>query len=181
LAPRGLVFNEDKTAITCLDEAGVDFLGYTARRYHGKLLITPSMAAVKRFRARLSAEMRALRGPNAEAVLQQLNPIIRGWAAYYRIVVSSKVFNDLDDHLWKLIYKWAKFRHPHQSKRRIVNRYFGMFNKSRRDRWGVRRPRQRRLPTQVLLDEDRAAHHGQGLGVPRRPDRDRLLGLAAWP
>jgi len=135
LAPRGLVFNEDKTAITCLDEAGVDFLGYGVRRYHGKLLITPSKAAVKRFRTRLSAEMRALRGANAEAVLQRLNPIIRGWAGYYRIVVSSKTFDALDYHMWKLTYKWAKFRHPHKSKRWIVNRYFGMFNKSRRDRW----------------------------------------------
>ena len=71
LAPRGLVFNEDKTAITCLDEAGVDVLGFTARRYRGKLLITPSKAAVKRIRVRLSAEMRALRGANAEAVLQR--------------------------------------------------------------------------------------------------------------
>jgi RNA-directed DNA polymerase len=135
LAPRGLVFNEDKTAITCLDEAGVDFLGFTTRRYRGKLLITPSKAAVKRIRARLSAEMRALRGANAEAVLQRLNPIIRGWAAYYRIVVSSKTFDALDYHVWKLTYKWAKFRHPHKSKRWVVNRYFGMFNKSRRDRW----------------------------------------------
>ena len=135
LAPRGLVFNEDKTAITCLDGAGVDFLGFTARRYHGKLLITPSKAAVKRIRARLSAEMRALRGANAEAVLQRLNPIIRGWAAYHRVVVSSKTFDALDYHMWKLTYKWAKFRHPHKSKRWITNRYFGMFNKSRRDRW----------------------------------------------
>ena len=134
LAPRGLVFNQDKTAITHLDD-GVDFLGFTARRYRGKLLITPSKAAVKLFRARLSAEMRALRGANAEAVLQRLNPIIRGWAAYYRIVVASQVFNTLDNHMWKLTYKWAKFRHPHKSKRWIISRYFGMFHPARRDRW----------------------------------------------
>jgi len=77
LAPRGLVFNEDKTRIAHLDEEGVDFLGFNVRRYHGKLLIKPSKAAIKRIRARLSAEMKALRGANAEAVLQQLNPIIR--------------------------------------------------------------------------------------------------------
>jgi RNA-directed DNA polymerase len=135
LAPRGLVFNEDKTRITHLDEEGVDFLGFNVRRYHGKLLIKPSKAAIKRIRARLSAEMKALRGANAEAVLQRLNPIIRGWAAYYRIVVSSKTFDALDDHMWKLTYKWAKFRHPHKPKRWIISRYFGMFNTSRRDRW----------------------------------------------
>ena len=134
LAPRGLVFDEDKTRITHLDD-GVDFLGFNARRYRGKLLIKPSKAAIKRIRARLSAEMKALRGANAEAVLQQFNPIIRGWTAYYRIVVSSKAFDALDDHMWKLTYKWAKFRHPHKPKRWIVRRYFGMFHPARRDQW----------------------------------------------
>ena len=88
LAPRGLAFNEDKTRIVHLDE-GVDFLGFNVRRYRGKLLIKPSKAAVKRIRERLTAEMRALRGPNAQTVLIRLNPIIRGWSAYYRTVVSS--------------------------------------------------------------------------------------------
>ena len=49
LAPRGLVFNEDKTRIVHLDD-GVDFLGFNVRRYRGKLLIKPSTAAVKRIR-----------------------------------------------------------------------------------------------------------------------------------
>ena len=49
--------------------------------------------------------------------------------------LTSKTFDALDYHMWKLTYKWAKFRHPHKSKRWIVNRYFGLFNKSRRDRW----------------------------------------------
>jgi RNA-directed DNA polymerase len=83
LAPRGLEFNEDKTSIRHLDD-GVDFLGFNVRRYRGKLLIKPSKAAVKRIRERLTAEMKALRGDNAQAVLIRLNPIIRGWSAYYR-------------------------------------------------------------------------------------------------
>lgn len=135
LAPRGLVFNEDKTRIVHLAEDGVDFLGFNARRHRGKLLIKPSKAAVKRIRARLSAEMRALRGASAEAVLQKFNPIIRGWTAYYRVAVSSKTFDALDDHMWKLTYKWVNFRHPHKPKRWIVSKYFGRFNKSRNDRW----------------------------------------------
>src|SRR5919112_4498314 len=90
LAPRGLIFNEDKTAIVHLDD-GVDFLGFNVRRYRGKLLIKPSKAAVKRIRARLTAEMKALRGHNAQMVLIRLNPIIRGWSAYYRHGVSARV------------------------------------------------------------------------------------------
>jgi RNA-directed DNA polymerase len=56
-------------------------LGCNVRRYHGKLLIKPSKQAVRRIRERLRSEMRVLRGANAPAVLIQLNPIIRGWAA----------------------------------------------------------------------------------------------------
>jgi RNA-directed DNA polymerase len=90
---------------------------------------------VRRIRERLTAEMRALRGANADAVLQRLNPIIRGWSAYYRSVVSSEAFHALDAHMWRLAYKWARFRHPNKSKRWVTARYFGVFNTSRRDRW----------------------------------------------
>jgi RNA-directed DNA polymerase len=134
LRPRGLAFNEDKTRIACLDE-GFDFLGFTVRRYRGTLLITPSKQAVRRIRERLRTEMRSLRGTKAEAVIARLNPIIRGWAAYYRNAVSSKVFTDLDHYMWQLTYKWARRTHPNKPTRWIVRRYFGAFNKSRRDRW----------------------------------------------
>ncbi|WP_206685985.1 group II intron maturase-specific domain-containing protein [Kribbella qitaiheensis] len=106
LAPRGLTFNEDKTGVVSLDD-GFDFLGFTARRQSGKLLIKPSKAALRRIRERLRTEMRALRGANALAVLKRLNPIIRGWAAYYRTVVPSRIFQALDAYVWKLAYRWA--------------------------------------------------------------------------
>ncbi len=100
LAPRGLAFNEDKTKIVHLSE-GFDFLGVNVRRYpNRKLLIKPSKAAVRRLRERLAAEMRTLRGGNAMAVIARLGPIIRGWTAYYRGVVSSKLFNSLDAYMW---------------------------------------------------------------------------------
>jgi RNA-directed DNA polymerase len=134
LAPRGLVFNEDKTRVVTLEE-GCDFLGCNVRRYHGKLLIKPSKAAVRRIRERLRAEMRALRGANVVAVLIRLNPIIRGWAAYYRGVVSSETFAALDDYMWRLAYKWAVHSHSNKSRAWVIARYFGVFNKSRRDRW----------------------------------------------
>jgi RNA-directed DNA polymerase len=134
LAPRGLTINEDKTRIGHVND-GFDFLGFNVRRYGGKLLIKPSKAAVTRIRKRLTAEMRALRGANAEAVIIRLNPIIRGWAAFYRSVVSKQVFSTIDAHLWKLTYRWALRAHPNKSKRWVTDRYFGKFNPSRQDRW----------------------------------------------
>ena len=123
----------------------MDFLGFNVRRYRGKLLIKPSKAAVKRAQARLSAEMKGLRGHNAQMVLIRLNPFIRGWSAYYRHCVSARVFNELDWHVWKLTYKWAKFTHPHKGKRWITGKYFGQFNPARQDRW-------------VLSDRDSGAY-----------------------
>jgi len=134
LAPRGLVFNEDKTTIVHLDQ-GLDFLGVTVRRYAGKLLIKPSKPAIRRIRSRLAVEMRALRGSNAPAVLARITPITRGWATYYRGVVSKRVFSALDKYKWKLTYKWAKYNHPNKSKSWIVKRYFGQFNPARQDHW----------------------------------------------
>ncbi len=136
LAPRGLVFNEDKTQITHLEDQGVDFLGFSIRRYpNGKLLTKPSNDALRRIRKRLSAEAKALRGTNADAVTAKLNPIIVGWAAYYRIGVSKRAFNALDAHVWRLVYKWARFTHSNKPTRWVTARYFGKFNPSRTDSW----------------------------------------------
>ncbi|MCP9211625.1 group II intron reverse transcriptase/maturase [Streptomyces cucumeris] len=134
LRPRGLAFNEAKTRITHLDE-GVDFLGFNIRRFRGKLLTKPSNDALRRIRKRLSDEALALRGGNADAVVGKLNPIIKGWAAYYRIGVSSKAFATLDNHVWRLVYKWARFSHSNKSAGWVTSRYFGLFNRGRQDRW----------------------------------------------
>jgi RNA-directed DNA polymerase len=136
LQSRGLAFNEAKTRIVRLDQEGFEFLGFHLRRYpNGKLLIKPSVTAIKRFRQRLATEFRSLRGVNVATVLAKISPIVRGWVAYYRTVVSSRVFAALDKHLWTLAYKWACWSHPNKSKRWIVQRYFGKFNKFRNDRW----------------------------------------------
>jgi RNA-directed DNA polymerase len=134
LKPRGLAFNEAKTRITHLDQ-GVDFLGFEIRRYRGKLLTKPSKDALRRIRKRLSQEATALRGANADAVIARLNPIITGWAAYYRIGVSKHAFGALDAHLWRLAWKWARFSHPNKPKRWVIAQYFGMFNPARQDKW----------------------------------------------
>jgi len=134
LAPRGLSFNEAKTRIVTLED-GFDFLGFTVRRHAGKLITRPSKAAIKRVKQRLAAEMRALRGGNAAAVLAKINPIARGWANYYRGAASSRTFAALDRYLWQLTYKWACYSHANKPKPWIISRYYGRFNPASQDRW----------------------------------------------
>ncbi|MEU4165129.1 group II intron maturase-specific domain-containing protein [Actinoplanes sp. NPDC026670] len=118
---------------------GFDFLGFNVRRYRtwrgGKVLIKPSKDAVNRIRQRLSDEMRSLRGADPMMIISRLNPIIRGWAAYYRPGVSSKIFSSLDDYMWGVLYRWTRRRHPTKPRYWINSRYFGRFHPARQDKW----------------------------------------------
>jgi RNA-directed DNA polymerase len=138
LAPRGLSFNEAKTRVVHASD-GFDFLGFNVRRYEtrqgGKLLIKPSAESLTKVRQRLSVEMRALRGAGPADIVAKLNPIIRGWAAYYRPMVASEAFAKLDNHMSMLTYRWARRRHDNKPWRWVSSRYYGRFNKSRQDKW----------------------------------------------
>jgi RNA-directed DNA polymerase len=135
LAERGLAFNEEKTRVVHLSE-GFDFLGWNFRRYPGpKLLIKPSKAAVGKHRRRLAGETRRLRGANAGMVIATLNPVIRGWTAYHRGMVSGAVFSSLGHHTWTLTWKWARWTHPNKGGRWVASRYYGKFCSSRDDKW----------------------------------------------
>ncbi|CUU59195.1 RNA-directed DNA polymerase [Parafrankia irregularis] len=138
LAPKGLRLNDAKTRITT-DTEGFDFLSFNVRRYPTKdgpkILIKPSEEALVRIRRRMKAELRALRGQPASAVIGKLNPVIRGQAAYYRTGVAKKAFSDLDRVLWVQLDQWARGAHPNKGRQWIIKRYWGPFNESRNDQW----------------------------------------------
>ena len=178
LAPRGLAFNEDKTQGRVAQRGLSTSSGSTSAATDGKLLIKPSKAAVRRIRERLRDELRSLRGSNAQAVISRLNPIIRGWAAYYRTQVSAETFGKLDHYLWRLTCKWATASHPNKPTHWVIARYFGKFNKARQDRWVFGDRTQRRLHAPLRLDQHRPTPDRQAPGITRRPRACRLLGLA---
>lgn len=132
---QGLALSEAKTKIVHLTE-GFDFLGFAVRRYpNGKLIIKPSKAAIRRIKDKLRQLMRALRGRNAAEVIRVIEPVVRGWAAYYRHQVSSQIFSALDEYLWRLCFKWARRSHRNKTGKWVTARYFGKFHPERQDRW----------------------------------------------
>jgi RNA-directed DNA polymerase len=142
LLPRGLTLSEDKTRIVHLTE-GFDYLGFNVRRYPTpqttkagwKLLIKPSAKSIQGFKARLRQEWRSLRGKPIRQVIQQLNPIIRGWSNYFRIGVAKDTFHTLDYWMWYRSVRWAKYMHPHKSMGWIKHRYFGPWKEGSADQW----------------------------------------------
>jgi RNA-directed DNA polymerase len=140
LAERGLQLSLDKTRIVQLKD-GFDFLGFNVRIYpsnkHGKngwiTLIRPSKQSELKIRKRLRDEMRHLNGHNVSAVVQYLNPIIRGWANYFRTQVASHTFHKLDHIMFIRECQFVKRLHPNKPRYWHQAKYFGKRNPYRMD------------------------------------------------
>jgi RNA-directed DNA polymerase len=142
LAERGLSLSKEKTRIVHLAE-GFDFLGFNVRHYHKptttrtgfKLVIKPSRKAVIQKRQELRQLWLGLRGHSIRAVIGKLNPVIRGWANYYRTMVASEVFARMDAWMHRRAMRYAKRTHPTKPRQWRVDRYWGRLNPRRDDRW----------------------------------------------
>ncbi len=99
LSKRGLQLSEEKTRLTHIDD-GFDFLGFNFPKYNGKLLTKPSKQSIKTFLANIRTLIKSHPTIKTEHLIWLLNPKLRGWANYFRHVVSSKVFSKLDDAIF---------------------------------------------------------------------------------
>ena len=48
-------------------------------------------------------------------VVHELTPVIRGWSTYYRHACSAETFSYADHRIWRMLWQWAKRRHPKKS------------------------------------------------------------------
>lgn len=123
LTQRGLSLSEEKTHITHIN-TGFDFLGFNVRKYKEKLLIKPAKASIKRMLNKVRDRIKSQATVSADVLIRQLNPIIRGWANYYRHVVSKAVFYFVDMQIFKAIYRWIKRKHKKKNSTWLKRRYF---------------------------------------------------------
>jgi RNA-directed DNA polymerase len=142
LRNRGLCLSEEKTRVVHLSE-GFDFLGFNVRHYPApttarsgyKLLIKPSKESVREFKERMRLEWMALKGHNVMAILKRLNPIMRGWANYFRIGVSKHTFETLDHWMLNRCARHVRSNHGRKGWRWCRQKYWGQLNPKRADRW----------------------------------------------
>jgi RNA-directed DNA polymerase len=127
LGHRGLELSLEKTRITHI-ETGFDFLGQHVRKYAGKLLIKPARKNVKAFLGKVRQIVKANKQATTGNLIAQLNPVIRGWANYHRHVVSKRTFYQVDTAIFKVLWSWAKRRHPKKPRRWVANKYFRTHN-----------------------------------------------------
>ncbi len=91
-----LKINRDKSAVARPWER--KFLGYSVTVHREtKLKIAP--ASVQRFKKKLRPLLRRGRGRNLRGLLAELAPILRGWAAYFRLSDVKATWESLDQWL----------------------------------------------------------------------------------
>jgi RNA-directed DNA polymerase len=129
LAERGVWLSAEKTLITPLAK-GFDFLGQTLRKHDrrngqlAKLQIKPSTASCQAIKAQVRTLCKQTAGAPPAALIERLNPILRGWANYHRYTLCSQTFFQLDGFVWRRLFRWAKRCHPDKTGRWITDRYF---------------------------------------------------------
>lgn len=141
LQPRGLELSAEKTRVVHLSE-GFDFLGFTIRQHQARnrrqgwiVLTRPSKAAVKKLKRKLKEVWIGKLGHPVLKVIQELNPVVRGWSNYYRHVVSSRIFAQLDSWMFQRAYRLLRRTHPQKSFKWLRARYWRKWNQHRQDQW----------------------------------------------
>lgn len=149
----GLELKPSKTHIShTLDEhegkRGFDFLGFTIRQFpvgkhqsgkksNGtplgfKTLITPSKQKLRIHTEKIGNIIEAHKSAPQEALIDHLNPVIRGWASYYSAMVSRKTYEQADMVTYQQLRAWGQRRHSHKSPGWIARKYWQTVNN---DNW----------------------------------------------
>ena len=95
-------------------------------------MISPSQEASKRHLAAIEQRLQQLQTAPQALVIEELNPLIMGWAAYYNGVVPAVTMSRYDDLLEQQLIKWASKRHPGKARDWLLNRYWQRAGEHRR-------------------------------------------------
>jgi RNA-directed DNA polymerase len=138
LKPIGLELKPSKTRLThTLDsidgEVGFNFLGFNIRQHRVskrrrrqgyKTLIKPSKESIHKHVLRLREMVRTHRSQPQAALIEHLNPVIRGWCNYFASAVSSTTFQKLDYILYQQLWSWAKHSNKQGGGKRLSRKYW---------------------------------------------------------
>jgi len=99
-----------------------------------KLLIKPSPDSIRQIKRKLKGLWRKHVGSPTVALINEMNPVIRGWSNYFRIGVAKEVFAALDRFMYERAQRYMQRRHPRKSGWWRTQKYWGRVS-GRQDRW----------------------------------------------
>ena len=125
----GLRVHPDKTRIVHVSQ-GFEFLGYKIKQGRGmkykaggpNLYAFPRDRAIEQFKNRVR-QITNRRNPKTLAgVLDELNPVIRGWGRYYCRAHVRRLFHRLNGWIMRRIWSWRYKRWRNQGWKRLPRR-----------------------------------------------------------
>lgn len=130
LLPRGLELHPDRTQIVHISK-GFNFLGWTfVKGRNGYLQRLISKDAQQSHKLQLRDLVKNSGNKPPSALISDLNPIIRGWCNYHRCCSGIwSVWSKRNQYLYRLLWKWARRRHPRRSRLWIYDKYWKRVDK----------------------------------------------------
>lgn len=112
-----LTVNEEKTHIVAAQE-GFDFLGVHFRKQPTRrdasrsfCYTWPSRRSMQRIRDKVRAAVGYDDRPALEEKIRRLNPVLRGWGAYFGWLNSARHFRKVDKYVTYKLRRWLRRKH----------------------------------------------------------------------
>lgn len=129
LAPMGLRLSEEKTRVCHIDE-GFDFLGWRIQRRPWRsrtgqraIYTYPSKKALAAIKDKVRSLTRRAKHRTLADLLRRLNPVLRGWCAYFRHGVCARTFSYIDHFVFWRVVGWLRKRHVGLNMHTLVRRH----------------------------------------------------------
>lgn len=99
------------------------FLGYSLTGHKApRLRIAP--ASLTRLEARIREVLNGARGCSLSRTIAQLNPVLRGWAAYFKLTETRRVLEDTDGWIRRRLRRilWRQWKRPYTRAMNLMKR-----------------------------------------------------------
>lgn len=114
LAELGLELHPDKTRLVNAEQGSFDFLGFNIRKVWNRertkrfTLFIPSRKAEASIRAKVRELTGYWRTEKLGTVIQEINPVVRGWVNYFRRGHSSRAFHGIREYIVKKTMRYLR-------------------------------------------------------------------------
>ncbi|SDB50865.1 group II intron reverse transcriptase/maturase [Pseudomonas sp. NFACC23-1] len=100
-----------------------DYLGY-GRTWHQHPRMKVASLSLHRLRDRLRELLRGARGQKMAGVIERINPMLRGWAGYFKLSQSRKALEELDGWVRRKLrcILWRQWKQPSTRARNLMRR-----------------------------------------------------------
>ncbi|RJG13821.1 group II intron reverse transcriptase/maturase [Pseudomonas cavernicola] len=115
-----LVLNRDKSRVA--RSWVCDYLGY-GMSWHQQPRLRVAPLSLRRLRDRLRGLLRRARGCKMATVIERINPVLRGWAGYFKLSQSKRPLEELDGwvrHKLRCVI-WRQWKRPSTRARNLLH------------------------------------------------------------